>query len=362
MGYSIPYDSGNYTEEENRILRIMIDAYDIELSHIYIEENNKFHVKVRRGCYPMLMDYLRTTNLKPFKVREGNGSPGGVYRGSGGYRIEKKVRDQLNESLKSKEKCELFKKIVRLLPETKKKRIQCFLKREKENCRRPMVIQDGCINFKNNTCKNISDIDIFFHDTHNSAGILFISSEYISQKSSGLVTFINTGVQNKNCFPIVDIKNNNIQSEKGSLILKTLGINEDGFCSVFNNYESGDALQNVYIANKNNMKINFNNNIHDKTFELNLKKLIQKSMGEGNSIISHYIDHKNKIYRTKDKKIELLSYSSYYGGKSKKGKRIDVEIKTKDMIYTFNIRNKQGGVYPSHLMCDFKYHNGQMLP
>ena len=41
MGFSIPYDSSNYTEDENRILRMMIDAYNIELSHIYIEENNK---------------------------------------------------------------------------------------------------------------------------------------------------------------------------------------------------------------------------------------------------------------------------------------------------------------------------------
>ena len=40
--------------------------------------------------------------------------------------------------------------------------------------------------------------------------------------------------------------------------------------------------------------------------------------------------------------------------------RIDVEIKTKDMVYTFNLRNKQGGIYPSHLMCDFKHHNDQM--
>ncbi len=28
---------------------------------------------------------------------------------------------------------------------------------------------------------------------------------------------------------------------------------------------------------------------------------------------------------------------------------------------TFNIRNKSGGIYPSHLMCDFKYHNDPKL-
>ena len=35
-------------------------------------------------------------------------------------------------------------------------------------------------------------------------------------------------------------------------------------------------------------------------------------------------------------------------------KRIDIEVYTPLYIFKFNIRNKQGGLYPSHIMCDYK--------
>ena len=35
-------------------------------------------------------------------------------------------------------------------------------------------------------------------------------------------------------------------------------------------------------------------------------------------------------------------------------KRIDIEVITKLYIFKINIRNKQGGLYPSHIMCDYK--------
>ena len=39
----------------------------------------------------------------------------------------------------------------------------------------------------------------------------------------------------------------------------------------------------------------------------------------------------------------------------KKGtaKRLDIEVVTKLYIFKINIRNKQGGLYPSHIMCDY---------
>jgi hypothetical protein len=45
----------------------------------------------------------------------------------------------------------------------------------------------------------------------------------------------------------------------------------------------------------------------------------------------------------------------YYGGKTGKGKRIDITCKSQLYEFKLNIRDKQGNdVYPSHLMCDFK--------
>ena len=44
----------------------------------------------------------------------------------------------------------------------------------------------------------------------------------------------------------------------------------------------------------------------------------------------------------------------YYGGKSGNGKRIDIEFSNSFFDFTMNIRNKQRGLYPSHIMLDYK--------
>ena len=43
-----------------------------------------------------------------------------------------------------------------------------------------------------------------------------------------------------------------------------------------------------------------------------------------------------------------------YGGKSGKGKRIDIVFESEKYRFKINIRNKQGKLYPSHIMCDYK--------
>jgi len=42
-----------------------------------------------------------------------------------------------------------------------------------------------------------------------------------------------------------------------------------------------------------------------------------------------------------------------YGGRSGKGKRVDIRFSNTYFDFKVNIRNKQGGKYPSHIMCDY---------
>ena len=42
-----------------------------------------------------------------------------------------------------------------------------------------------------------------------------------------------------------------------------------------------------------------------------------------------------------------------YGGATGKGKRIDMIFETQKYDFKFNIRNKQGGVYPTHSNGDY---------
>ena len=43
-----------------------------------------------------------------------------------------------------------------------------------------------------------------------------------------------------------------------------------------------------------------------------------------------------------------------YGGSRGTGKRLDIHCESSEYRFMFNLRNKQGGKYPSHIMCDYK--------
>ena len=44
----------------------------------------------------------------------------------------------------------------------------------------------------------------------------------------------------------------------------------------------------------------------------------------------------------------------YYGRMNGMGKGVNMTCSSQHYNFTFNIRNKQGGTYPTHIMCDYK--------
>ena len=377
MGYSKLVKNQEYSESETEKLNSICKEYALDKERLLINinpktnKNEKFNLKtgvLRRG---ITFDKKKT---EPFKIHEGLGSLEGGYRGSGGFRVENEVFQMLKHDISvdlyhlpsvgivfgrlcpDKMHSNLFKKIKDSIPKSKQGLLNGISTRSVENVRRPIIIKNNAIDFGNNTNRNIADLTLHFNDLQSyTAGILSISDEYISQKSTGLVTFINTGVKVK-CFSPDDLKACSITKAMGALLLKTLGLNETAFCEVFNTYMCKNIDGIRLIAEKYNRCIDFTNNTPNTDFRDSLQKLIRKSMGRGNTIISHRIIKKDFVYKTKDKDIKLLSYNSYYGGKKQQSKRVDVEVKTDNMIFKFNIRSKQGGVYPTHLMCDFRYY------
>jgi len=297
---------------------------------------------------------VKSKKLK-IKLEEGKGSPGGKCRGSKGFDIEVEKCDLLNQK-----NTDIRNDIIGLLPSYKRDNVICFTKNSVENTRRPLRVENGKLRITKNDSNNISDMRVHFRDEHNCmAGILFHSTEYISQKSSGLVTFINLGVNNGECFRESCIKNNEVSGELGRCILETLGIDKLAFCGVFNHYAMNNISEIENVADMHNQTINFDSNICSNSFKENLQGFLNQCMGDGDMIISHNISDKDILYRSNKVDLDVLRYNSYYGGKSKRGKRINIEIATKSLIFTINIRNKQGNIYPSHIMCDFKYHNDQ---
>ena len=57
--------------------------------------------------------------------------------------------------------------------------------------------------------------------------------------------------------------------------------------------------------------------------------------------------------------IQGSKFILYYGGiQSGTAKRIDMKFSNQYFDFKLNIRNKQSGVYPSHLMMDYKSKSG----
>lgn len=359
-GYCISYDPINCDIVVNNLIDELVDKFDIDKKKLlfHYERKNDIKTGLPNGTYPGIKEYVRSKKLGiKITVTEGKGSPNGKCRGSNGFSVEVEKNDLINEK-----NSDFRKELIKLLPQYKANKIISCIKNYVENTRRPLKVINGKLYIDKNDINNISDMRIYFNDNHHAiAGALFISTEYLSQKSTGLVTFINLGVNNDNCFRESSMKNNIITTELGICIIETFGIHKDGFCDIFNNYANGNIDGISTTAEKYNQTINFDSMMCSNSFKLKIQEFLDQCMGNGNMIISHNISDKDRLYRSKKVNTNVLRYKSYYGGKSKKGKRIDIEILTNSLIFTVNIRNKHGGIYPSHIMCDFKYHNDQML-
>ena len=168
---------------------------------------------------------------------------------------------------------------------------------------------------------------------------------YLSLKSGDTLTFINSGVS-KEYFPMEEMKKGMVKKKDGITLLNMWGINNAKFCQIFNQYGSG---------------VKMDDHIVDVTKDVDkskLKKFMQTAIGSGYFMIHEdsgkikywYIsDAMNKKYAN----IDSCTFTAYYGGKSGKGKRIDIEFENRYYFFSMNIRNKQSGIYPSHIMLDY---------
>lgn len=163
---------------------------------------------------------------------------------------------------------------------------------------------------------------------------------FLSLKFSSTVTFFNSGT--KKYLSDAELQSGLIKNAGGKTLLDMFGIENALFCSVFNGTMKKGSSE-------------------DTTRKINrtaLENLIKSGIGygfhmvhkKGNTIISKEID---KQYRDAASKVQ--SVTVFYGGKTGTGSRVDIEVKTPKYILKFNFRNKQGGKYISHLMCDYSY-------
>ena len=181
----------------------------------------------------------------------------------------------------------------------------------------------------------LTDITLVHHNKKES---------YLSLKYSSTLTFVNSGVSK--IFPETEIKKGSISSPVGKAIMSAFGIDELLFCNVFNDYGKGT---------RHATGVNVSSKIDRNALKLFLSTAIGSDYWmihgmDGGKIWSWYMDpSKNNTMSTISGPIIID-----YGGSSGTGKRVNISFSNSFFDFTVNIRNKQSGRYPSHIICDYK--------
>ena len=88
-----------------------------------------------------------------------------------------------------------------------------------------------------------------------------------------------------------------------------------------------------------------------------LRTLLQSGIGFGYHVVHQKgknVFHKQMDESTMKKAATVSNITIYYGGKTGRGKRIDMEMESPLYKFKLNIRDTQGNDgYPTRMMCDF---------
>ena len=173
-----------------------------------------------------------------------------------------------------------------------------------------------------------------------------IRDMYLSLKYGSTLTFINSGVGR--IFTTSDYMNyfKNYNNPIGNAIFDMFAIDKIEYANVFNEYGKGYKGKKVDVTGS-----------ADKSA---IEDLLQYAIGYGYWMVhgksgSSNVDiyEMTQAYMKKASKI-TGKITLNYGGSSGRGKRLDIHLESSVYKFMFNLRNKQGGKYPSHIMCDYK--------
>ena len=118
------------------------------------------------------------------------------------------------------------------------------------------------------------------------------------------------------------------------------------FCESFVNYPRTTAIKDHIFT--------------PTTFEpSSIKKLLRSGIGYGYWMVHNTKGTTIDYYEISEKYMkEAATITSgitvYYGRMNGMGKGVNMTCSSEHYNFTFNIRNKQGGTYPTHIMCDYK--------
>ena len=169
---------------------------------------------------------------------------------------------------------------------------------------------------------------------------------YLSLKYNETLTFFNAGT--KSIFSDAEVASGKITNPDGVALLEMLGIDNELFCRVFNEYsEDGEGT---------NFKSEHKNEVPDQE---KLNNLMLSGIGSGYYMVRGSDSGAFDFFFIDDEYLKKAAEPTSgifveYGGSGGTAKRVNVKFTTGKYKITINIRNKQGGIAPTHIMADYK--------
>ncbi len=329
-------DNGLFLSEGVEIGGEMFKKFDYELYTRLISADKNPGVFLY-GKYSGKRAFTKVNMTKCFKSKEfgGQGS-----KGNAGHQFERVLNRRIDECLTSVcckgEYADEGKHLIDILSRHVGSPCKSIEDEGSKNQKRPIKVSSGApyIDPKNASEHGalLTDLTVHHNNKHKS---------YLSLKSTSTITFINAGVST-DYFVQADMKKGIVSKPKGVALLEAFGINNAMFCDVFNNYGTKKF-----------------SSIEAKPDKSKLENFMQTAIGANYHMIHEL---QGKIYYwyvgvAENKKYADISNSKmtiHYGGKNGMGKRVDIEFGNQYYDFKVNIRNKQGGQYPSHIMMDYK--------
>ena len=177
---------------------------------------------------------------------------------------------------------------------------------------------------------------------------------YLSLKFGPTLTFFNTGVGGRNgplLFTEKEISELRVTTEGGLTFLKMFGMADDEeaikkFCKSFVDYPRTTPIKDHIFT--------------PTTFQPSaIKKLLRSGIGYGYWMVHNTKDTTIDWYEINEQYMKDAAtidggVTIYYGRMNGMGKGVNMTCSSEHYNFTFNIRNKQGGTFPTHIMCDYK--------
>jgi len=297
-----------------------------------------------------IKDIIKDTSISEVKIKFGSGSSGnrGVKNRGNLYESifatgvqnfwngENSSNDlSLNKAIDTLAKLENFKSLKALT----------VVEEGAQNTKRPLKFQPGPIITSPTGSLDIGPAvtDLTLYEVVNAskkAANKVVS--YLSLKLGGTTTFFNVGI--KTILTKNEIQKGSITNRDGLKLLAMFGIDDSTFSEVFN----GELKQGIKVNTFNKINIQ------------HLNKFLQSGIGYGFTVVHKINASETKVFKIDQAYMKSAatpqSCTVFYGGKTGKGKRVDIEVQTPKYMFKINMRDTQGtDGYPTRIMGDFTY-------